>query len=175
MTLHSSFRSPLFARIRSFCLCRSQRLLLVCPERFKTEKHCQRALRSSQGLVPCSREDCRGGVPRQRCAQKFSPLLRWSSSTSAGCLKLQWSQMCIFLFFSSSLSSRLLSLFTCLSLYLSFHLQPSLLLSLFSSLSLSSHVSMSTSSLRSFFLSFPSQLSFSFLKLSLQSSLCLTL
>ena len=45
----------------------------------------QCALRSSQGLVPCGREDCRGCVRRQRYAQKFSPLLQWSSSISTSC------------------------------------------------------------------------------------------
>ena len=45
----------------------------------------QYALRSSQGLVPCGREDCRGGVPRQRYAQKFLPLLQWSSSVFTSC------------------------------------------------------------------------------------------
>ena len=40
---------------------------------------------STQGLVPGGRECCRGGVPRQRYAQTFLPLLQWSSSISAGC------------------------------------------------------------------------------------------
>ena len=35
----------------------------------------QLILRSSEGLVPCGREDCRGGVSGQRYAQEFSPLL----------------------------------------------------------------------------------------------------
>ena len=43
-------------------------------------------LRSSQGLVPYDGEDCRGGVPRQRYAEKFSSLLQWSSSISVTAL-----------------------------------------------------------------------------------------
>ena len=44
------------------------------------------ALRFSQGLVPCGREECRSGAPRQRYTRKLSSLLQWSSSVSASCL-----------------------------------------------------------------------------------------
>ena len=40
---------------------------------------------SSQGLVPCGREDCRGGISCQRDAQESSPFLQGSSAGFSRC------------------------------------------------------------------------------------------
>ena len=56
------------------------------PNGKKTRLSGQLILRSSQGFVPCGREDCRSGASGQRYAQEFSPLLQWPSTFSSRCL-----------------------------------------------------------------------------------------